>query len=64
MKPKELTDEEYVKQNGTLCPRCKSKNIEAGEVEAGDVYALQEVTCVDCGKEWNDIFHLVGWGNR
>jgi len=40
------------------CPYCKSKNIEAGSIEANEGWAWQEVVCFDCHLRWRDVYTL------
>lgn len=48
----------YIKAKGNFCPFCKSVNIDSGPIKADDlVYA--EVYCIDCEKQWRDIYALV-----
>ena len=41
----------------TLCPFCKSPEIEGHSWEAGET-ASQEMLCLECGFEWQDIYVL------
>jgi len=38
------------------CPHCNSRNIEAQPFDAE--MSCQPVVCLDCGKEWRDIYTL------
>lgn len=52
----------YLNALGSICPYCKSENINAlGKLECDDSgTAEQEVECYDCGKLWKDIYTLTG----
>lgn len=63
---REQTDEEkrsqeYVNDDGFLCPICKKGPIFAdGSVEVDGGVAYQGITCESCGASWNDIYRLIG----
>lgn len=60
-----MTKEEYAQSQGLLCPFCKSHNIEgASPFEVTGNTAVQDVRCLDCGKEWEDVFRLVGFNTE
>lgn len=40
------------------CPYCKSMHITSGHFEPEGNY--MPVSCEDCGREWKDIYELVG----
>ena len=51
----------YCQGGGIICPFCESDNIEgqsAAEVNEG--LTTQEVRCLDCGQEWEDVSVLSG----
>jgi len=50
----------YVKAGGVKCPYCNSEQIvcRSVDIDAGDAY--QDISCLDCGKEWIDVYNLVG----
>jgi len=54
------TSNEYT-QDPSLCPFCNSDNVEAGYLETDGNSAWQRITCLDCRKEWNDLYDLVGY---
>lgn len=57
-----LTDKEYVKNKGSICPQCESSQIsayESPEVD-GDI-TWQRSRCDFCGADWTDIYRLVGF---
>jgi len=49
--------DQYLSNNGAMCPFCQSDNIEGDTLQSdGDVW--QNVRCLDCGREWQDIYTL------
>jgi len=53
----EKQKEEYLKDS-SVCPFCKSSNIEGGPVEINGNEADQRVSCNECNKSWIDIYTL------
>lgn len=51
--------QDYVRNGGEKCPYCGGiiEGIHAPNVDAGS--ASQEVACIDCGKDWIDVYQLV-----
>lgn len=56
-----LTDKNYVKKGGACCPLCLGNQIEGQSIEVDGAVAWQEVSCLDCGGEWQDIYKLAGY---
>lgn len=61
-----MTNEEYIKERGEVCPVCRSRNI--GHVDDLEVVNLIEskpvyvtVTCNDCGRTWTEEYALAGF---
>lgn len=54
----------YVLDGGCECPFCGSTQIEGREVEVMAGSAFQEMSCLACGAEWDDVYHLVGVINK
>jgi transposase-like protein len=50
--------EEYVQSGGVFCPYCKSGNIEGGSRETDSGIHTQTVTCLECKKQWTDVYKL------
>lgn len=48
----------YVESGGNACPYCESFEIEAGRSETDSDYHIIHVECMNCGKEWWDVYHL------
>ena len=62
MATKLMSDDEYVERGGNECPHCRSRDIttkDNGELD-GSRYVVG-VICQDCGREWEDIYRLIGW---
>ena len=57
----QMTNEQYAKQGGPKCPFCHSSNIEGRQIEHHGECITQDIACLDCKKEWYDMFHLVGY---
>ena len=51
--------DEYLFKGGVFCPWCKSSEIQGGfiEIDAGE--ATQAVSCLECNKNWIDVYTLV-----
>jgi transposase-like protein len=58
-----MTQKEYLKHNGTLCPNCKSDNITAGPLETDGMVGWANAKCDDCEFEWQDLWKLTGWSD-
>ena len=56
-----LTNEQYVKATGNICPFCSANNITAHQFTAGGDWAYQSVTCDECEREWTDTYKLTGY---
>lgn len=56
-----MTNSEYHALEEPRCPYCGSVQIEGGGVEINKAGAWQAVTCLSCGKEWNDIYKLIAY---
>lgn len=50
----------YVKHHGAFCPYCESRDLEGGCMEGNGNYIFMPVTCLNCNKEWTDIYTLTG----
>ena len=51
-----MTQKQYHSKEGTLCPVCKSKQIEGGPATIDGNEAFQEMDCHECESEWVDYF--------
>ena len=49
----------YLKASGTWCPFCRSPQIEGGPVEIDARGARQTMTCLACGRTWQDVHQRV-----
>lgn len=57
-----MTDEEYVAKKGVRCPYCGAHAVRTlSDMDPCDDAAYQDAICDECGKEWIDLFKLVGY---
>lgn len=57
---KPLSNKEYLRRRGQICPSCRSENdLSGGFVDIDVDEARQLVTCGDCGHSWIDVYKLV-----
>ena len=49
----------YVKNQGTRCPYCDSDQLD-GEDMNWDIPLCQSISCIDCGKSWQDVLTITG----
>lgn len=66
--PKEFDtkeQKEYVEKQGAECPFCGSRDIFVSDDDSSGVFegttSWKATKCDACGKEWDDVFHLVGF---
>lgn len=58
-KPTRETVADYVRNHhGLDCPFCGADNISGSEVTIEAPHAFQTVECVECDREWTDIYDL------
>jgi len=57
----QITEEEYVAENGAVCPWCLSGDLDWGPLEAEAQGAIQYVDCNACEKRWLDRHELKGF---
>ncbi len=57
-----MTNEEYVKNDGMLCPFCKGTNVgvTSPTYHLGNS-ASAYCECPNCSRRWQDLFKLVGF---
>jgi hypothetical protein len=48
----------YIQRGGVACPFCGSSNIEGRQFDVQAGTAWQPMTCMDCNREWNDVYRL------
>ena len=53
-----LSSEEYVKEDGRICPHCGDDNIKAWNLEAEGATVYRDVECESCTGEWREVFTL------
>ena len=58
----ELLDSErmakYQGKMGLFCPFCESNDLDWDSPRTLDGDVIQEVSCLDCGKAWIDVYTL------
>ena len=58
-----LTEEarqQYVQDGGVHCPYCGSADIEGSSLEVDGGSTIQKIYCLDCDREWTDVYQLTG----
>jgi transcription elongation factor Elf1 len=40
------------------CPYCGTEQIEGGNIDIDNCQAWQEIHCLECSKEWIDVYSL------
>lgn len=60
---KHLTNKQYVKKIGLVCPVCRGEDIEGGPIEVDAGTAWQPIKCNTCGSTWNDLYNLMGYSD-
>ena len=50
--------EKYLKNGWSKCPSCKSVSIEGESVQIDGKGAWQDMSCIECGLLWTDIYVL------
>lgn len=56
-----LTDKEYVDRSGIICPYCNSIEVKSGCLDINGKTVTDNIICLDCNKEWTDIYTLIGF---
>jgi hypothetical protein len=56
-----LTNKQHVDNEGGQCPFCESWDIEGESLDIEGGVITQIVNCVDCSKEWVDVFTLTSY---
>ena len=64
-KPKPpMTPKKYASMSGSVCPSCRSDNIQSDSIEGLDLgMAMATVRCSNCGAKWDDQYNLIGYDN-
>ncbi len=61
MPKKKFNKKEYLKHGGVECPYCGTSNIiEDFSLEGEAGYRERGVRCLECDREWVDVYKLVG----
>jgi len=59
MKLTKVMKKRYMDEAGNVCPYCGSANIEVSiEFNADGLGASRDASCIDCDREWTDIYTL------
>lgn len=53
-----LNKNSYLSGNSWFCPYCKSSRIIMGDLQDDHHLVWRTVDCVDCGKDWNEIYTM------
>ena len=61
MKKPTMTNAEYLDEGGTVCPFCKSHDIQGQEINIDAGSAWQDVNCNQCSQDWQDTYTLTGY---
>lgn len=56
-----MDEKEYVERGGAECPFCYSDSIETGSKSFETTMLFWSMTCLTCGKTWDDRYELVGY---
>lgn len=62
-KIKVLSQKAYRESGGSMCPMCKSHNMDTGRLEVDGDVTTQNIVCVTCGSEWTDVWTLKSFDN-
>jgi transposase-like protein len=58
------TQKEYVTEGGKNCPFCDSSDVESQALQVDGPIAWSDCNCNTCGKEWDDLYRLVGFSEK
>lgn len=61
IKPEFVPQEVFVKQHGERCPRCGTRDINAGQVTTVKGALEQYCSCGRCGLTWHGLYRLSGY---
>jgi hypothetical protein len=58
-----LTDEEYKRQDGQVCPNCRAdvESIDRGDEQFAGDKMTQKVSCESCGATWIEQWEMIGY---
>lgn len=59
-----IVNETYVAAHGDICPFCGSVDLMWGEINVKGNEVLLDVSCDNCGKEWDAVYELVGFREK
>jgi len=58
MKLTKVMKKEYIDHVGTICPYCGSVRTIDNVIRDNGSYCSRGVSCVDCNKQWVDVYTL------
>ena len=57
-----MTQEDYVKENGNVCPLCGGHSIQTTSlINLTSIGVDLEVECLDCNKKYTETYKLTGY---
>lgn len=56
-----ISQEEYVKIDGMICPECESEDLKWSPIRIGSGGISQRVHCQNCDSSWYDEYELSGY---
>ena len=62
-KKKPISQSEYIKNSGNICPSCRGKTVFAMLPEVDGSAMWSDVSCEGCGSTWTDYYKLAGYDN-
>lgn len=57
-KPEYITRDTFVRQSGSRCPRCQTKDISVGHITSNVGTMTQTCSCTRCEMNWQAIYKL------
>ena len=56
--PTKIDKRKYLREKGSVCPFCGSRDLDAEDPEVDGPTGSVEVTCGNCQSSWNDVYTL------
>jgi len=63
MKNEPLTQEQYTDREASVCPMCRSEDIESEDIDQDGGRGTANCQCHTCGSYWVDFWHVVSYDN-
>jgi transcription elongation factor Elf1 len=57
------TNQQHIDNGATQCPHCNSFDITGDHFNVDAGSAWQDVSCNECGAEWQDTYTLTGFAD-